>query len=457
MSDIAMTVHTPEGKIHDVDTPPDIKVAEIVEELVDSLRLPKTGADGHPIHWILVDKSTGLTLDFEKTLAENGVQRGHSLHLDMEQRSPRFSYIKVQVHLPNGDTSPEDVRADQISKELIAHFILKFKLTKKEALKDEAVWNLDDKDTGKTLDPQKSLHENGVLNGHHLYLRLSAPIEPVPISGGAIGWRGISIGLGLVGLIIVLIFLWHPLMIGPTAGSKVTADAACSEVVEEVKQNPTGNQLAQLLNKLQGLESEYPIDFCFPYERAKLIVFGKAEHHEAFEVLFVAAEKAKKGGQATAMLDKLKKDGEEGGPFHRLTHGHPEWNKLLSLLDREQKVTADAACSEVVEEVKQNPTGNQLAQLLNKLQGLESEYPIDFCFSYERAKLVVFGKAEHHEAFEVLFVAAEKAKKGGQATAMLDKLKKDGEEGGPFHRLTHGHPEWNKLLSLLDREQIGKN
>ena len=91
------------------------------------------------------------------------------------------------------------------------------------------------------------------------------------------------------------------------------------------------------------------------------------------------------------------------------------------------------------------------------LRAAESEFPLEFRFSYERARLAVFGRHEHHEAFGRLRRAAEKAIETGRSEAMLEMLRSDGAQRGPFWKLTRGHSEWHQVLAALehgDREAL---
>ncbi len=91
------------------------------------------------------------------------------------------------------------------------------------------------------------------------------------------------------------------------------------------------------------------------------------------------------------------------------------------------------------------------------LRAAESEFPLEFRFSYERAKVAVFGRHEHHEAFGRLSRAAEKAIATGRSGAMLEMLRSDGAQSGPFWKLARGHSEWHQIHAALehgDREAL---
>ena len=85
---------------------------------------------------------------------------------------------------------------------------------------------------------------------------------------------------------------------------------------------------------LAKIEKQYPRDYRFPYERAKLAVKGRQDHShsEAFKALNVAAEKAISTGKADEMLSGLESD--KTGDFTILSHGHYEWSRLVAALKR---------------------------------------------------------------------------------------------------------------------------
>src|SRR6267142_364273 len=83
-----------------------------------------------------------------------------------------------------------------------------------------------------------------------------------------------------------------------------------------------------ILQAFARAEKQYPSDYRFPYERAKLAIkeSESRSHNEAFSALSLAAEKAIHTGKAREMLDLLESD--KAGDFHKLSHGHHEWNEL---------------------------------------------------------------------------------------------------------------------------------
>jgi hypothetical protein len=92
-----------------------------------------------------------------------------------------------------------------------------------------------------------------------------------------------------------------------------------------------------ILQAFANAEKQYPNDYRFPYERAKLAIIGSKpnSHDEAFTALALAAQKAIKAGKAHEMLKGLEADAD--GDFHRLSHGHHEWKELLEVLKNKDK------------------------------------------------------------------------------------------------------------------------
>ena len=108
-------------------------------------------------------------------------------------------------------------------------------------------------------------------------------------------------------------------------------------------------------------------------------------------------------------------------------------------------------------EEAQNNTWETALAVDERLRAAESEFPLEFRFSYERAQRAVFGRHEHHEAFGLLRRAAEKAIATERSEAMLEMLRSDGAQSGPFWKLTRGHSEWHQIVEALehgDREAL---
>ena len=92
-----------------------------------------------------------------------------------------------------------------------------------------------------------------------------------------------------------------------------------------------------ILEAFATAEKQYPNDYRFPYERAKLAIKASETHahEEAFAALSLAAEKAINSGKAHEMLDSLEAD--KSGDFHKLSHGHVEWTQVEETLKSKEK------------------------------------------------------------------------------------------------------------------------
>jgi len=101
--------------------------------------------------------------------------------------------------------------------------------------------------------------------------------------------------------------------------------------------------------------------------------------------------------------------------------------------------------------------GADLLAVDRRLEAAEREFPSDYRFTYQRATLAVYGRAEHGEAFHHLRRAADKAIGTDRAGEMLDRLEQDGGAGGRLRRLAVGHAEWSMLHEALehrDRDRL---
>lgn len=95
--------------------------------------------------------------------------------------------------------------------------------------------------------------------------------------------------------------------------------------------------------------------------------------------------------------------------------------------------------------------GPERSKVYQAIAKVERQYPRDYRFSYERAKLAAKGTRSNaqSEAFKALSVAAEKAITTGKANEMLTGLEVD--KSGDFQKLAQGRQEWTKLMTALKR------
>ena len=89
-----------------------------------------------------------------------------------------------------------------------------------------------------------------------------------------------------------------------------------------------------IIQAIAKVEKQYPRDYRFPYERAKLAVKSalSSSRSEAFKALNTAAQKAISTGKAGEMLNGLEND--KSGDFSRLSQGRDQWTRLVAALKR---------------------------------------------------------------------------------------------------------------------------
>ena len=95
---------------------------------------------------------------------------------------------------------------------------------------------------------------------------------------------------------------------------------------------------------------------------------------------------------------------------------------------------------------------SERSKVYQAIAKVERQYPRDYRFTYERAKLAANGSKANSrtEAFKALSAAAEKAITTGKANEMLSGLEAD--KAGDFQKLAQGRQEWSKLLTALKRK-----
>jgi hypothetical protein len=94
------------------------------------------------------------------------------------------------------------------------------------------------------------------------------------------------------------------------------------------------SERSTVLQLFASTEEQFPDDYRFPYERAKLAINAREtrSHHDAFNALSLAAEKAIDANKAEEMLKALEADSV--GDFHKLSRGHHEWAQIIEALTR---------------------------------------------------------------------------------------------------------------------------
>ena len=115
-----------------------------------------------------------------------------------------------------------------------------------------------------------------------------------------------------------------------TQQTPVTPDEELKKLRERSK-SASASERSKIFQAIAKIEKQYPRDYRFPYERAKLVAKG-AKKKEAFKALNVAAEKAINTGKANEMLTGLETD--KTGDFSELSQGRYEWSRLVAALKR---------------------------------------------------------------------------------------------------------------------------
>jgi hypothetical protein len=214
MRDFTIHVETENSARQPVHAPSDMKTEEFLGELVEGLGLPGKDGNGHSLSYRLESRETGRVLDLQRTLEENGVRVGDTLLLRVQSAEkvscphcgaehalgskfcrrcgkplePSHSIsgdLQAYVHFEDGASRPVEAPGDFKTGELVAE------LTGAPLPREGSppTWTLYDKDTGQDLDLDKTLAENDVASGHHLYLRKlparlddkSIPTQPVAL------------------------------------------------------------------------------------------------------------------------------------------------------------------------------------------------------------------------------------------------------------------------------------
>ena len=114
--------------------------------------------------------------------------------------------------------------------------------------------------------------------------------------------------------------------------------ASADDEIQQLRERRIGagpSERVEIISALEQAEKRYSSDYRFPYELSKLSIKGTISHHEAFEPLARAAQKAIDNGQADEMLNSFM--GDKDGDFHKLSHGHHEWEAIEQALRNKDK------------------------------------------------------------------------------------------------------------------------
>jgi hypothetical protein len=115
-----------------------------------------------------------------------------------------------------------------------------------------------------------------------------------------------------------------------TQQAPVTPDEELKKLRERSR-SASASERSKIFQAIAKVEKQYPRDYRFPYERAKLVAKG-SKKREAFKALNVAAEKAITTGKANEMLSGLETD--KTGDFSEISQGRYEWSRIVAALKR---------------------------------------------------------------------------------------------------------------------------
>src|SRR5829696_874309 len=104
--------------------------------------------------------------------------------------------------------------------------------------------------------------------------------------------------------------------------------------LREKRMAASASERSRIFQAFAKVEKQYPRDYRFPYERAKLAMKSAraSSRNEAFKALNAAAEKAINTGKANEMLNGLESD--KSGDFSQISQGRYEWSRLVAALKR---------------------------------------------------------------------------------------------------------------------------
>jgi hypothetical protein len=79
--DIKVQVLTQDGESHSIEVPSDMRVSDILTEIIEGLNLPTSDANGNRVVYVLTHKEMGRDLVETSSLGDSGVETGNHLVL----------------------------------------------------------------------------------------------------------------------------------------------------------------------------------------------------------------------------------------------------------------------------------------------------------------------------------------------------------------------------------------
>lgn len=123
--------------------------------------------------------------------------------------------------------------------------------------------------------------------------------------------------------------------------TKMTSASADDELraFDQRRTKATAADRRNMMRDITRLEREFPNDYRFPYERAKLSAADAKSRDVAFQALFIAAQRAIKAGKTGEMLHVLEAD--RSRDFRNLVRSKVEWAQIVqSLKNRDATLLA---------------------------------------------------------------------------------------------------------------------
>src|SRR5688500_13727469 len=104
--------------------------------------------------------------------------------------------------------------------------------------------------------------------------------------------------------------------------------------LREKRISASSSERSKVFQAIAKVEKQYPRDYRFPYERAKLAANGSkaSSRTEAFKALSVEGQKAISKRKTNEMLTG--READKAGDFQKLAQGRQEWTRLLAALKR---------------------------------------------------------------------------------------------------------------------------
>jgi hypothetical protein len=214
--DFHLEVTAPDKRHRRCEAAPDTPTSEFVADLVEAFELPKVDAKNHPMVYSLFDEQSQRVMDSTKTLAQNGLVRGHRLLLrssgdpgkqPLRSTTIHLEDLRLEVAAPGKRPRRSEVAPYTPTAEFLADLVEAFELPKVDAKNRPIVYLLSDQQTQRVLTLSKTLIENNVATGARLMVkaRERTGFEQFVDWMGA---RAIPILVTLIALIVAIALIW---------------------------------------------------------------------------------------------------------------------------------------------------------------------------------------------------------------------------------------------------------